>query len=117
MARNAGSSQTSQRVDQGSPEQTHERPLTTESVEVLSRITRLEEGFESMKFIMDFVKSTNWFILIVLFVGFIALLLTVISGIIVSNKDITTTQIEFIKAVQQFSDKIATPTSVVDPSQ
>lgn len=73
---------------------------------LLARIDKLENGQKLLNDAVEFVKSTNWFILAVLFLGFIALLASFISSIIQVTNSNTATQIEFIKTVEQFRHDI-----------
>lgn len=84
-------------VGTGRPEQSHDRPVLTESINTLTRLGRLEESVETIKYVLEFVKSTNWFILVVLFFGFLSLLTALITGIIQDFNSERTTQIEYIR--------------------
>lgn len=73
---------------------------------LLARIDKIENEQKLLNDAIDFVKSTNWFILAVLFLGFIALLASFISGIIQVTNSNTATQIEFIKSVERLTNTI-----------
>jgi len=55
---------------------------------------------------VEFVKSTNWFILAVLFLGFITVLVAFISLIIQATNSNTATQIEFMKTISELKYEI-----------
>ncbi len=73
---------------------------------LLSKIDELEKEAKWLKQGVDFVKGTNWFILAVLFMGFITLLASFLFGIIQSFQNNTNSQIEFIKSVDKLSSDL-----------
>lgn len=108
MAGEKGKTTKSNRSGEGPPSvQTVTTPQERfDTASLLARIDRLENGQHLLSNTVDFVKSTNWFILAVLFLGFIALLVSFISGIIQATNSNTATQIEFIKTLEQFRHDI-----------
>ena len=68
---------------------------------LLARIDKLENSQNIINNAVDFVKSTNWFILSVLFLGFITLLISFITLIIQAYNANSTTQIELVKSIEQ----------------
>lgn len=73
---------------------------------LLARIDKLENGQRLLSNAVDFVKSTNWFVLAVLFLGFIALLASFISGVIQVTNSNTVSQIEFVKTMEQLTHDV-----------
>mgnify|MGYP001620057318 CR=1 FL=1 len=73
---------------------------------LLARIDKLENGAKLTTDAVEFVKSTNWFILAVLFLGFVTILVSFISLIIQATNSSTATQIEFIKTIDELKYKI-----------
>lgn len=104
-----------QQIAEAGPEESKDKPVLTESVATETRIKNLEDGLKSMNYMLDFLKGTNWFILIVLLVGFLTLATALVTGVIQSFNSDRTTQIEFIKSVQQFKDMLPTPTLIPKP--
>ena len=68
-------------------------------VKSLARTEKIEKDISHIQKGLDFVTSTNWFILIVLFIGFIALLVSLISGVVAAYHDSTASQIELTKSI------------------
>ncbi|OGH15127.1 MAG: hypothetical protein A3H50_01295 [Candidatus Levybacteria bacterium RIFCSPLOWO2_02_FULL_37_10] len=81
-------------------------PVAFDPSPLLARIEKLEDGVKLLKEGINFVRGTNWFILVVLFVGFLALLISLIGGIMQANNSNTATQVEFIKSVQQLTNTV-----------
>ena len=73
---------------------------------LLSKIDRLEEGYKVLKETVAFVKDANWVLLAVLALGFIALMISFISGIIQATNSNTNAQIEFIRAVDKLTNTV-----------
>ena len=68
---------------------------------LLARIDMLENGQKILNDTVAFVKDTNFLLLVVLGLGFVALIASFISGIIQATNSNTATQIEFIKTLEQ----------------
>lgn len=74
---------------------------------LLARIDSLENGQKLLTDTVKFVKDANWVLLVVLALGFIALIASFISGIIqVTNSD-TSAKIEFIKTIEQLRHDVS----------
>jgi len=90
------------------------QPISTEEPVVetfdpsplLARIDKLENGLKLITDAVEFVKNTNWFILAVLFLGFITLLVAFISLIIQATISSTATQIEFMRTIDELKYEI-----------
>src|SRR5579859_3283787 len=65
-------------LGKGTPTEDKEKPQAVESVEILTRLTSLEKDVTSLTTMVKFVKETNWFLIAVFTVGFIALVVTAI---------------------------------------
>ncbi len=77
-----------------------------ENVELGGRIDTLEATINVIKQNLSVVSDTNRFILVILFVGFIALLFSVITANIQAINASTNAQIEFTRALQQIIDAL-----------
>jgi hypothetical protein len=99
---------------QKAPAEADPQPISLESSQqgqfdptpLLARIDTLERGQKLLTDTISFVKDTNYVVLIVLALGFIALLTSFIAGIIQSFNNSSTTQQEFIKSVQELKNEI-----------
>lgn len=75
-------------------------------VPLLSRIEGLENGQKLLTDTIKFVKDTNSVVLLVLALGFVALLVSIISGVIQATMANSTTQIEVIKSNNDLKNAI-----------
>ena len=78
-----------------------ESVIVYDDTKILSRMDTLESHFGTLKDTVNLVKNTNWFTLIVLFVGFIALLITMISGVIQATNSSASSQVELTKSIEK----------------
>ncbi len=81
-------------------------PVGFDPASLLSRLDSLEKGHKLLNNTIDFVKGTNQFVLAVLFMGFIAMLASFISGVIQATNSNSATQIEFIKSLDSLSTEM-----------
>lgn len=77
-----------------------------DQVKLLGRIDTLESGQKLLNDTVKFVKDANYVVLIVLALGFIALLLSLISIIIQASNSTSSVQIEFIKSIEQLKHEV-----------
>ena len=84
-----------------------------DDTKILTRMDTLESHFGTLKDSVNLVKNTNWFTLIVLFVGFLALLITTISGIIQATNSNASAQAELTRSI----DKLQLQLSNLQPNQ
>ncbi len=73
---------------------------------ILTRLDAVEKTLDFLEKGVNFVQDTNRYILIVLFAALIALILTAISGLIQATNSRRTTEIEFIKSVQDLKNEV-----------
>lgn len=102
------------------PSQEAESDTPFDPAPILGRLDTLEREQGLLRETIKFVKDTNSVILLVLALGFVALLASFISSIIQATNSNTATQIEFIKSVEKFTDKVDqlnNPTRIINSSQ
>jgi hypothetical protein len=75
-----------------------------DSAKVLARLDTLEKQDALLANIVEFTSSTNKFILVILFLGFLTLVVTVVYWIVQSFGSSATTEIEFIKSVNNLTN-------------
>ncbi|MDD2496480.1 MAG: hypothetical protein PHE29_14985 [Tissierellia bacterium] len=88
------------------PKKEENAGLVFDQLQFLERTDRLDSRINLLEKSTEFVRDTNRYILIVLFVGFLALLFSFISIIIQSFNSNSSTQIEFIKSVNKLDNTI-----------
>jgi hypothetical protein len=84
---------------------------------LLARLDGLEEKHRLLRDTIGFVKDANWVLLIVLAMGFIALLVSLISGVIQAFNSNTNAQIEYLKSVQQLTNTVNKIESILNNSR
>jgi len=77
-----------------------------DDTKLLSRIDTLEKSNKHLTKIVDFVQNTNSVVLLVLALGFVALLVTVIGSVVQTLNDKNATQIELIKSMESLKNEI-----------
>jgi hypothetical protein len=91
---------------QAAPKAEKDAPSTYDSANLLEKIEKLDQLTEFIQKRVDHVISTNSFIILVLFIGFIALLFSLIGvGISVFRSDYSS-QTELIRSVDQLNNNI-----------
>lgn len=91
---------------QEAPKKEENSGLNFDSIKLLGRIDDVENKINLLEKALDFIKGTNWFILIVLFVGFLALLFSLISASIQAFHTNTATQVELIRSVDHLNSAV-----------
>lgn len=127
----AGKNTQNESIDAPQEEETDQSVVTPfDPSPLLARIDTIERGQKILTDTVNFVKDTNFLLLVVLGLGFVALIFTLISGIIQANNSSTSAQIEFIKSVENLQNEVnnlktnlpqptatSTPINVVIPNQ
>lgn len=91
------------------PEPIKEEPIGNarfDPTPLLARIDTLEKGQKLLDDTIKFVKETNFVLLVVLALGFIALIVSLISGVIIATNTDVKTQIEYIKSVETLRNEV-----------
>lgn len=91
---------------QEAPKKEETSGLNFDSIKILGKIDTIENKISLLEKSLDFLKNTNWFILIVLFVGFLALLFSLISASIQAFHTNTATQVELIRSVDHLNNAV-----------
>lgn len=82
------------------PQSSGDAPIGGVDAETLRRITKLEHDTKQSTGVLTFVNDTNKFILVVLFIGFIGLILAIIVVVLNAVKDDTHARNELTSQVQ-----------------
>lgn len=86
------------------PEKSKKKGGQEVATELTSRIDTLEGTINLLKKNLDFVEGTNRFILIILTIGFVALLFSIIIANIQATISNTNAQVQFTNSVQKIID-------------
>ena len=83
-----------------------DKDVPPSTINILPRLDDAEKKIGILEKTISFVQDTNRFILIIMFMGLVAIILSAILGIIQAYNANTTTQIEYIKSTEDLKNEV-----------